>query len=105
MWTFVVIPATCWLCVLLAHPRRPLPDHEVEELVYARLLGRYQRLILVALIATGVGVFGLLTTVPRHVHAARAIAPPCALTESNAPSVCGPMEETDSWAKEPSQGN
>jgi hypothetical protein len=105
MWNLVAIPATCWLCVLLAHPRRPLPDHEVQELVYARLLGRYQRLVLVALIVTGVGVFALLTTLPRHLHAARTLPPPCELTESSAPTVCGPMRETDSWAKEPSRGN
>lgn len=40
MWTLIALPVTCWVCTLLATPRRPHLGNEVEELVYARLLGR-----------------------------------------------------------------
>jgi len=40
MLTLIAIPLTCWLCAFVAIPRKPLPGNEVQELVYARLLGR-----------------------------------------------------------------
>lgn len=40
MFMFAAIPLMCWLCVLVAMPHKPLPNNEVQELVYARLLGR-----------------------------------------------------------------
>jgi hypothetical protein len=52
MLMVAAIPLTCWLCVLVAMPRKPLPDNEVQELVYSRLLGRQQRLALLALVVT-----------------------------------------------------
>jgi hypothetical protein len=54
MLMYAAIPLTCWLCVLVAMPRKPLPDNEVQELVYSRLLGRQQRLALLAFIVTAV---------------------------------------------------
>src|SRR5262245_9264455 len=54
MVTLALVSLTCWACAVVAHPRKPLLGHEVEELVYARLLGRQQRLILLALLVTGV---------------------------------------------------
>lgn len=52
MFAYAAIPVTCWLAAFIATPRTPLPGNEVEELVYARLLGRQQRLRLLALVAT-----------------------------------------------------
>jgi hypothetical protein len=44
----IAVPLTCWLCVLLAIPRHPLPDDEVAQLVYRRLVGRHQLLVVIA---------------------------------------------------------
>src|SRR3954469_11220852 len=63
MITLAAVSLTCWLCALLAMPRRPLPNNEVQELVYARLLGRQQILMLLALIVTAVALLALLTAV------------------------------------------
>lgn len=70
MLTLAAIPLTCWLCALIALPRKPLPDNEVQELVYARLLGRQRTLMLFALLVTLGGLLVLLATVrPSHVDA------------------------------------
>ena len=60
--TTAAIPLTCWLCALIAAPRRPRVGNEVAELVYIRLLGRQQRLVLLAAVATAV----LFITAPGH---------------------------------------
>jgi hypothetical protein len=63
MWLplMAAIAATCWACALLAVPRRPMPGNEVAELVYSRLLGRQQRLVLAASTATAmVGIAALI---------------------------------------------
>jgi hypothetical protein len=59
----VAIATTCWGCALLAIPRKPLPGNEVAELVYSRLLGRQQRLVLAAAAATVAVVIAALTAV------------------------------------------
>jgi hypothetical protein len=60
---------SCWLCALLARPSRPLAGSEVQELVYARLLGRQQRLVLLACIASTLLALGLLLMLPQRVDA------------------------------------
>jgi hypothetical protein len=67
MLALALIPLTCWLCVLLALPRRPLLGHAVQELVYSRLLGRQQRLVLLALVATVLALLAFLATLPTPV--------------------------------------
>ncbi|MHB8644964.1 MAG: hypothetical protein ACYDAR_04145 [Thermomicrobiales bacterium] len=62
MFAYVAIPFTCWVCALIATPRKARLGNEVEELVYTRLLGRQHRLVLVALIATAVMFFILMVT-------------------------------------------
>ncbi len=52
MVTPIALALTCWLCVLLATPRRPRRGDEVEELVHAHLVGRCQRVMVVAVIVT-----------------------------------------------------
>ncbi|MGI8857016.1 MAG: hypothetical protein ACR2JW_14810 [Thermomicrobiales bacterium] len=54
MLMYAAIPLTCWLCALVAIPRKPLPNNEVQELVYSRLLGRQERLALLAFVVTAV---------------------------------------------------
>jgi hypothetical protein len=66
MVALVSVPLALWLAAFVARPRRPLPGNEVQELVYSRLLGRYERLVLLALIVTGVMVIGVTVTLPRH---------------------------------------
>jgi hypothetical protein len=61
MVTLAAVALTSWLCALLAIPRRPLPNNEVQELVYARLLGRQQILMLFAVIATAAAFLALVT--------------------------------------------
>jgi hypothetical protein len=60
MVTLAAVALTCWLCALLAMPRKPLPNDEIQELVYARLLGRQQTLMLLALVATAGALFALV---------------------------------------------
>jgi hypothetical protein len=67
MVTFAIIPVTCWLCALIATPRKPRFAGEEQELVYLRLLGRQQRLTLLALLATALALLGLLIVVSRQV--------------------------------------
>jgi hypothetical protein len=76
MITLAAVALTCWLCSLIALPRKPLPDNEVQELVYARLLGRQHTLMLLALVVTA-GAFLTLVAVARpsridpHFHTLR----------------------------------
>lgn len=55
-----------WLAAFVAMPRQPLPHNEVQELVYARLLGRQNRAILLAIIVTALGFFALVLSVPSN---------------------------------------
>jgi len=52
MFTVATIPMICWLCALLAIPRRPLPGNEVAELTYRRLVGRHHLLVALAIAVT-----------------------------------------------------
>lgn len=72
MSSWIATILTCWCCVLLATPRRPLPGNEVEELVYTRLLGRQHLLILVAALVTAATVVGLVVTLPQRLDSALA---------------------------------
>lgn len=67
MVTLAAVALTCWLCSLIALPRKPLPNNEVQELVYGRLLGRQHFLMLLALVAT-VAAFLTLVTLARPSH-------------------------------------
>ena len=69
MLTVAAIPLTLWLAVLVARPRRPLPGNDVAELVYARLLGRQQRLALLAFGATAALFLALFIALPPRVNA------------------------------------
>jgi hypothetical protein len=60
MMTLGAISLTCWLCTLLAAPRKPRRGNEIEELVYSRLLGRQQMLRLLAFVVTAGMLFALI---------------------------------------------
>jgi hypothetical protein len=63
---FATIPLTCWLCAWLTKPRKPLRGNEVQELVYGRLLGRQQRLTVLALLLTGGMLLYRIGTLPQR---------------------------------------
>jgi len=71
MLMFAAIPLTCWLCVLVAMPRKPLPDNEVQELVYSRLLGRQQRLVLLAFFVTAVAFLVMVVGLSQRADVSR----------------------------------
>ena len=69
MLAFVAVPLTCWMCALLAFPGKPIAGHELQELVYRRLVGRQQLLMAVAAVATlavtiGVVISALAAALP-----------------------------------------
>lgn len=64
MITLAAVALTCWVCSLIALPRKPLPNNEVQELVYARLLGRQHRAVLLAIVVTALGFFALVLSMP-----------------------------------------
>jgi hypothetical protein len=66
MLAYAAIPLTCWLCALVAIPRKARIGNEVEELVYARLLGRQQRLVLLACIVSALTVGTAIVGLPHR---------------------------------------
>jgi hypothetical protein len=69
MVALVMIPLPCWLYAWLARPGRPIAGCEVQELVYSRLLGRQQRLALLALMVTGMMLLSLVAMLPQRIDA------------------------------------
>ena len=69
MMTCIAVALTCWLCALVAAPQRPLPGNEVQELVYIRLLGRRERVMLLALAMTIVAFASIVATLPQRAGA------------------------------------
>ena len=67
MITLAAVALTCWVCSLIALPRKPLLNNEVQELVYARLLGRQHLVMLLALIVTAWALL-MLVAVARPSH-------------------------------------
>ena len=66
----IAVPPTCWLCLLLAIPRRPRHDDEVAQLIYRRLIAHHQLLILIASSITLTVIGGAVLP-----HLAQAISP------------------------------
>lgn len=63
MVTLAAIALTCWLCSLIALPRKPVAGNEAQELVYVRLLGRQQTLMLLALVVTAGALLSLVVAI------------------------------------------
>src|SRR5262249_48411337 len=104
MWNLIAIPLTCWVCALVALPRKPHPGTDIEDLVYARLLGRQQRLFLLALLASVVVLLTVIVHLPSRVLRDDASAPQAqqAICESSAagPGVCWVGQPGGVWAVE-----
>ncbi len=81
MLILTAIPITCWICAVVAIPRRPHPGNEVQELVYVQLLGRQQRLVLLAGAVTVATLLILAPSLPRRYDRTSE-------TERHPPQVC-----------------
>jgi hypothetical protein len=80
MLTCIALALTCWLCAFVASPRKPLPGTEVQELVYVRLLGRWERVVLLAVVMTIVAFASIVAAVPERAGAEiRRLVPPSAV--------------------------
>ncbi len=94
---------TLWACVLLTMPSRPLLNNEVEETVYARLLGRQHRLVFLALLLTGIfGIAVLAHSPPRidpDLRDLRSAARVCDYPSVGFPT-CYRMQPNGTWAQE-----
>ncbi|MHB8647303.1 MAG: hypothetical protein ACYDAR_16065 [Thermomicrobiales bacterium] len=99
MVTLIAVALTCWLCSLIALPRRPLPNNEMQELVYARLLGRHHVLRLLALIVTAVLFLALVMTLPSRVDATLRAHRVCTHPSIGFPT-CYSEQRGGTWARE-----
>jgi hypothetical protein len=88
MFVYAAIPLTCWVCALIAIPRKPRFGNEAEELAYFRLLGRQRTLALIALCITAVvfivGVLSLPQRLDPDLHAVRQARVACAASRASA---------------------
>ena|SRR5947209_704906 len=75
MHTMISVTLTCWLCALVAAPRKPRVGDEAAELVYSRLLGRQQHLALLAFVATAALFLTVVVSLPQRVNATPEQAP------------------------------
>jgi hypothetical protein len=73
MSVLATIAITCWPCASIAVPRRPRIGNEAEELVYVRLLGRQQWLVLLALLMAAATLLSVVATAVQGAHAARGV--------------------------------
>ncbi len=85
---FMVVPLTCWLCALIATPGKPRIGDEVQELVYLHLVGRQQRLALLACACTMLALFLLFVAFTQQ---ARSDAPDTAQPVTVGLPVGGPQ--------------
>jgi hypothetical protein len=106
MWSLIAIPLTCWLCALVALPRKPRLGNEVEELVYTRLLGRHHFLVLLALLATAVLALTFIVSLPRNatpeLQAVRATPRVCTHPTVGFPT-CYEQQADGTWTQEAMQ--
>ncbi len=97
-----------WAAALVAMPRRPLPNNEVQELVYCRLLGRQHRVILLACIVTALGLLALVLSLPSSLAARAGSIPPrqqiCFNTSVPSPT-CYTPQPGGAWLEEQLQPN
>jgi hypothetical protein len=104
MWTLVAIPLTCWLCAIVALPRKPHRGNEVEDLVYTRLFGRQQHLILLALLASAVAIAVFVIRLPGRSPAEDSAMQPPPQIICNTPltglGVCWVERPGEMWAVE-----
>lgn len=100
--------ASLWLAAFVTMPRKPLPHNEVQELVYARLLGRQHRAILLAIIVTALGFFALVFSIPVNpaVQAIDDLSTRQVCSNVNvSPPVCYTRQPGGAWIEETLQAN
>lgn len=100
---FGVSATTLWIAVFLVAPHKPLPNNEVQELVYARLLGRQQRVILLAVIVTAVAFLALIADMPHRTDALADTAPRTRHLCNDLPMgqlICYTLQPTGIWVTE-----
>lgn len=106
MWSLVAIPATCSVSALVAAPRRARVGNEVAEPVNARLLGRQQRLVLLALLVTSATLIGAVAALLRRIypdlHALRDARGMCIYPLSGGP-VCPVLQPGGKWGQAQAQ--
>lgn len=100
--------ASLWLAAFVAMPRRPLPNNEVQELVYTRLLGRQHRALLLAIVVTMLGAFVLVlslsSTPAAHPNGAPSRQQVCFDGVALLPTCYTPQPE-GAWVEEELQAN
>jgi hypothetical protein len=103
MLTIACATLTCWVCVLITTPRKPLPGNEVQEFVYSRLLSRRQWLVLLALLLTGVFCIAVLASAPQRIDPnlrdVRSAQRVCNYPAVGFPS-CYRLQADGTWAQE-----
>ncbi len=108
MVLLVAVPIALWLAAWLAMPGRPLQGNEVAELVYSRLLGRQQRVVLLALVVTLGAFLAGIAALPRHgqrsPQARTAMHQVCS-TVSVYPQTCYTEQPGGDWSVETLQSN
>jgi hypothetical protein len=100
--------ATIWIAAFITMPHKPLPNNEVEELVYARLLGRQQRVLFLAIIVTVLGFFALVLSLPSSLAAhGKSDAPrqQVCFNISGSPPTCYTPQPGGDWLEEEWQAN
>src|SRR5436305_1228675 len=108
MATYAAVLVTCWFCALLATPRKPRFGNEVEELVYARLLGHQQRLVLIALVATLAAFVAIVVAMPRRAQpnpVAASSSQQVCIDEPMSPPICYTPLPSGNWVKEKLQAD
>ncbi len=75
MHALIFVTLTCWLCALIATPRKPRVGDEAAELIYSLLLSRQQRLALLAFLSTAALFLSLVLSLPQRVDATLYTAP------------------------------
>jgi hypothetical protein len=109
MHTLIAIAVTCWLSALVAIPRKPRPGNEVAELVYARLLGRQQRLVLLAILASALAfaifVVHLPGTLPDDVAEVQRGQQGICASANAEPHVCWDERPSGIWTVERQQSD
>src|SRR3954452_20785223 len=83
--------ASVWAAAFVAMPRKPLPNNEVQELVYSRLLGRQHRVIIFAAMVTALGLLALALSLPADIATragTTAAAQQLCFSGSTAPPIC-----------------
>lgn len=108
MIALLSIAGTCWLCALLAVPRTPLPGNDVAELVYRRLLGRQQPLLLLALFSTVIALVSPVATLPTRIDpdllALRGARASCTYPLTGGP-ICPVLEPGGVWVQAQAQAD